>query len=333
MIPPKDHRVAAHTFVLQPVAPFRLDLTVWALRRRPRNLIDRWDGTTYRRVIVTEGRQTELAVRQTGSSAAPRLIATATPPPRTMLGRRHARSVLDQLLGLRIDLNDWYHTAAGDARLRPLADTFRGMKPPRFPTMFEALINAFACQQLSLEVGVELLNRLATITSARFKTQRDARYGFPTAHDVARLEPVRYRTIGFSHQKVRALLDLARAIVRRELDLESIEGQDDSVVRQRLLEMRGVGRWTSEYVLLRGLGRLHVFPGDDVGAQKRLARWLGRSRPLDYAGVRRAVERWQPYAGLVYFHLLLDGLAQAGALNREPESTSNGSILEASGPG
>jgi DNA-3-methyladenine glycosylase II len=198
--------------------------------------------------------------------------------------------------------------------------------------MFEALINAFACQQLSLEVGLELLNRLATIASARFGTQRDGRYGFPTAHDVARLEPERYRTIGFSHQKVRAILDLARAIVGRELDLESIQGQDDSAVRQRLLELRGVGRWTSEYVLLRGLGRLHVFPADDVGAQKRLARWLGRSRPLDYAGVRRAVERWQPYAGLVYFHLLLDGLAQAGALNREPESTSNGSILEASRP-
>jgi DNA-3-methyladenine glycosylase II len=238
------------------------------------------------------------------------------------MGKRQARAVLDQLLGLRIDLNDWYHAAADDARLRPLADTFRGMKPPRFPTMFEALVNAFACQQLSLDVGLELLNRLSMLCSARVGTLHDARYAFPSAHDVARLPPEHYRAIGFSHQKVRALLSLARTIARRELDLESIEGENDSVVRQRLLELRGVGRWTSEYVLLRGLGRLHVFPGDDVSAQKRLARWLGRSRPLDYAGVRRAVERWQPYAGLVYFHLLLDGLSQAGALDRDPESTS-----------
>ena len=316
-----DHHQAAHRLVVRPIPPFRLDLTVWALRRRPRNLIDRWDGTTYRRVIVMEGRPTELAVRQTGSLAAPRLIVTATPPPRTLQGKRQARSVLDQLLGLRIDLNEWYRTAAGDTRLRPLADTFRGMKPPRFPTMFEALVNAFACQQLSLEVGLELLNRLGMLCSARVGTLHDARYAFPSAHDVARLTPEHYRAIGFSHQKVRALLGLARAIVRRELELESLKVENDSVVRQRLLELRGVGRWTSEYVLLRGFGRLHVFPGDDVGAQKRLARWLGRSRPLDYAGVRRAVERWQPYAGLVYFHLLLDGLSQAGALDRDPEST------------
>jgi DNA-3-methyladenine glycosylase II len=305
---------------------------VWALRRRARNLIDRWDGTTYRRVIVIEGRPTELAVRQPGSPAAPRLTVTAIPAPQTLLGRRHVRSVLDLLLGLRIDLTDWYNTAARNARLRPFAETFRGMKPPRFPTMFEAVVNAFACQQLSLEVGLELLNRLASRTGPRFGTPSDAHYAFPTALDLVRLPTETYRAIGFSRQKTRALLDLARAIVRGELDLESIAGEDDSVARQRLLELRGVGRWTSEYVLLRGLGRLHVFPGDDVGAQKRLARWLGRSRRLDYAGVCRAVERWQPYAGLVYFHLLLDGLSQAGILDRDPEPASTVSVIETGRP-
>jgi hypothetical protein len=47
-----SHRPASLKFELRPVPPFRLDLTVWALRRRPRNLVDRWDGTTYRRVII-----------------------------------------------------------------------------------------------------------------------------------------------------------------------------------------------------------------------------------------------------------------------------------------
>jgi DNA-3-methyladenine glycosylase II len=99
------------------------------------------------------------------------------------------------------------------------------------------------------------------------------------------------------------------------VDLEVLAQGQDAAVQQGLLELRGVGRWTAEYVLLRGLGRLHVIPGDDVAAQKRLARWLGRSRPMDYAGVQRAVRRWSPYAGLVYLHLLLEGLSQAGALD------------------
>lgn len=303
-------REGSPTFVLRPIPPFRLDFTVWVLRRRPRNLIDRWDGSTYRRVIVLDGRPIDLAIRQRGSATSPRLIVIASPPPGTLLERRRIRMLIDRLLGLRIDLTDWYCMAARDERLRPLAEKFRGMKPPRFPTMFEAVVNAIACQQLSLEVGLELLNRLAALCGAR----SSGHYAFPKAQDLERLRTAELQAIGLSGQKTRAMLGLARAITRREFDLESLALLDDPVVRQTLLELRGVGRWTAEYVLLRGLGRLHVFPGDDVGAQKRLKRWLDHPHLLDYAGVGLAVARWQPYAGLVYFHLLLDGLSHAGAL-------------------
>ena len=301
------------SFVLRPIPPFRLDFTVWALRRRPRNLIDRWDGSTYRRVIVIDGRPIDLAVRQRGPATSPSLIVTADPPPRTLLKRRRLRLVVDRLLGLRIDLTDWYCMAASHGRLGLLADEFRGMKPPRFPTVFEAVVNAFACQQLSLEVGLELLNRLAALCSTKGRTP-GVHHAFPTARDVGRLRKTELQAIGLSGQKVRALLGLARAVTRRQLDLESFALSDDAIVRQQLLEISGVGRWTAEYVLLRGLGRLHVFPGDDVAAQKRLTRWLEHPHLLDYAGVGRAVAQWQPYAGLVYFHLLLDSLSQAGAL-------------------
>ncbi|HEX5474667.1 MAG TPA: hypothetical protein VFX12_08415 [Vicinamibacterales bacterium] len=309
------HRRPPLTFTVRPVPPFRLDFTVWALRRRARNAIDRWDGDTYRRIIVVGGRSTELAARQAGSTTAPRLIATATPAPRTSSGRELVTSTLDRLLGLRLDLSEWYRVAARDPRLRPLAERFRGVKAPRFPTAFEALVNAFACQQLSLEVGLELLNRLARLAASQRGAEPDTQFAFPRPSDVARLAPARCQAIGFSRQKVRALLALARAIEAREVDLTSLADEDDSGACARLLDLRGVGRWTAEYVLLRGLGRLHVFPGDDVGAQKRLALWLGRPGPLDYAGVRKAVARWQPYAGLVYFHLLLDGLSRKGAMD------------------
>jgi DNA-3-methyladenine glycosylase II len=98
------------------------------------------------------------------------------------------------------------------------------------------------------------------------------------------------------------------------INLDTLALDSDTELRARLLQLHGVGRWTAEYVSLRGLGRLHVFPGDDVGAQKSLARWLGRPAPLDYRGVATAVQRWQPYAGMLYFHLLLDGLTKSGAV-------------------
>jgi DNA-3-methyladenine glycosylase II len=300
--------------IIRPVPPFRLDLTVWALRRRTHNAIDRWDGANYRRVIVVRGRPTELEVRQAGSTETPRLIVTAAPALRTRSDRQTVRSAVDRLLGAGVDLRDWYRVAEDDPRLEPLAVRFRGMKPPRLLTVFETLVTAFACQQLSLVVGLELLNRLAVVCGVRRGTGARARYGFPTPVDVVRHRAADYRAIGFSRQKVDALLTLAQGIQSGRIALEGLARDDDMQVRARLCELRGVGRWTAEYVLLRGLGRLHVFPGDDVGAQNSLARWLGRRAPLDYAGVRNAVEKWQPYAGMVYFHLLLEGLSRAGAL-------------------
>ena len=71
--------------IVRPIAPFRLDLTVWALRRRRRNAVDRWDGVTYRRVIVVGARPTELAILQTGSPKTPRLVVTASPSLRTQV--------------------------------------------------------------------------------------------------------------------------------------------------------------------------------------------------------------------------------------------------------
>jgi len=89
---------------------------------------------------------------------------------------------------------------------------------------------------------------------------------------------------------------------------------DNEAVVISLLELRGVGRWTADYVLLRGLKPLNVFPGDDVGARNRLAKWLRGNEPLDYDGVANATRNWQPYAGVVYFHMLLEGLYEAGEL-------------------
>ena len=92
------------------------------------------------------------------------------------------------------------------------------------------------------------------------------------------------------------------------MDLDELKGLDDASAVARLRTWRGVGRWTAEYVLLRGLGRLHVFPGDDVGARNNLQRWLKLLEPLHYEGVQRVLARWQPFQGLVYLHLLLWGL-------------------------
>jgi DNA-3-methyladenine glycosylase II len=214
-----------------------------------------------------------------------------------------------------VDLTGFYRLAARDRRLGPLVLRFHGVKPPRFPTLFETLGNAIACQQVTLNLGILLLNRLAQTYGFGMQRQGECAYSYPRPEEVGALHPDGLRPLGFSGQKSRALVGLARAITETRIDLNSLANLEDETAVTRLREFWGVGRWSAEYVLLRGLGRLHVFPGDDVGARNHLQRWLGRAASFDYGGVQRALQRWKLYAGLVYFHLLLKRLAERGYLS------------------
>src|SRR6185437_13823026 len=257
----------------------------------------------------------EVTVRQDFTAETPSLGADLRGPdgPVGPAATAVARQDLERMLGLAADLDGFYRVAAGDDRLHALAERFRGMRPPCFPTVFEAVVNAVACQQLSLDVGIHLLNRLAH----RFGPAVPGpvtRYGFPAPDRLAGADPADLRALGFSTAKARTIVSVAGQVAAGELDLEALRDADDDQAMGVLLGLPGIGRWSAEYVMLRGLARYHVLPGDDVGARNNLRRRFGLAGDAGYDAVTRLSHRWHPYAGLVYFHLLLDTLADRGYL-------------------
>jgi hypothetical protein len=143
------------SFSVNPAPPFRLDLTVWAIRRRPQNAVDHWDGETHRRVLAIRGKPVLTTVAQLGDVNAPRLDVTASCAYIPTVARSAVTAALDRLLGLHVDLKPFYQLAAEHSPLHELASRFRGLKPPRFPTVWEGLVNGIACQQFSLTVGIQ----------------------------------------------------------------------------------------------------------------------------------------------------------------------------------
>jgi DNA-3-methyladenine glycosylase II len=303
------------TIIVKPVPPFRLDLTVWALRRRAENIIDQWNGSTYSRVLVLDGKAVELEVSQLGTHTRPRLQIIATGSRLTRRKMRAVSALVERILGTRIDLTGFYRLAARQPVLGDLVRRFRGLKPPRFPTVFESLLTAFACQQVSLAVGVLLLNRLAKTYGVAVEEIGGRTWAFPRPEDLSAEKSEALGRLGFSRQKARAIIELSLAVKEHRLDLEKFTELEGEMLLKQLHALRGVGRWSAEYVSLRGLGRLQVFPGDDVGAQNKLQRYLGLRKAPNYEAVRGKLAEWGDYAGLIYFHLLLHGLAEKGYLS------------------
>ncbi|MGH7929335.1 MAG: DNA-3-methyladenine glycosylase family protein [Candidatus Binatia bacterium] len=274
--------------------------------------MDRWDGKTFRRVLVLNGEPVEVAVTQAGSPGVPRLQASVSGVELSSETKSSVTETLNRMLGLQVELNGFYRCAANDTRLAILARRFRGLKPPRFPSLLEALVNGITCQQFTLATGIQLLNRLSENFGLSLVETGIRAHAFPRSEELAAVKPEVLRSLGLNRQKVRAIIELSRAIAQGELDLEGLACLDDESAIERLSGFHGVGRWTAEYVLLRGLGRVQIFPGDDVGAQNTLRQWLGLRRSLDYNGTRRLLAKWKPYAGMIYFHMLLYRLNENG---------------------
>jgi DNA-3-methyladenine glycosylase II len=177
------------TFQVKPLPPFRLDPAVWALRRRAINAVDRWNGSTYRRTLVVDGRPLGIEVVQTAPSERPLLhvmVSGSGCPPCT---RSAVMAALTRLLGFDRCLTGFYRAAADDPVLDHLAQAFRGLKPPRFPTLFETLVNAFACQQVTLSLGIQLLNCLAEACASGLDGAEGRAFAFPGPADLAGRAP------------------------------------------------------------------------------------------------------------------------------------------------
>lgn len=314
--------------ILSVVPPFRLDYTVWALRRRTQNIVDRWrDGRTHVRVIAfkNDNNPVKMSITQEGTINRPKVVAALQAKKGggtlTHAQKNGVQPLIKKMLGLDVNLQPFYALAekSKDVALISLAEQFLGVKPPRFPSAFEALVNAIACQQVTLDVGILILNRLSENFGLAFDGGGDdgdggmTLHAFPRPEDLAGVSEQDMRKLGFSRQKALAIKELAVGVAGDGgKELASLEEMTNREAVGCLSEIRGIGRWSAEYVLLRGLGRVDTFPGDDVGARNNLQRFFDLDGRPDYAEIKRLTSRWHPYEGLVYFHLLLNKLRIKG---------------------
>ena len=111
------------------------------------------------------------------------------------------------------------------------------------------------------------------------------------------------RGIGLSRQKIAYLKDLATKVQEGTLQLARLPMHSDAEVMHQLMGIKGIGRWTAEMFLIFALGRLDVFPVDDLGIRKAMQRAYGYKRLPAPVTMHRHARKWIPYRTIATWYL------------------------------
>lgn len=172
----------------------------------------------------------------------------------------------------------------------PLVLATKGGRSP-----FESLARAIAYQQLHDKAAESILRRFIALFPGR---------RFPRPDEVLAMSGRAIRRAGFSRRKIAALRDLAAKTLDGTVPAgQAIRRLDDEAIVERLITVRGVGRWTVEMLLIFQLGRPDVLPVEDFGLRNGFRIVYGRRQMPTPREVLRYGERWKPHRTAAAWYL------------------------------
>ena len=207
-------------------------------------------------------------------------------------GRGQARAGIDRWAAGRALLR------AADPRMAELVDGEPGLDPDRLfdglpSDLWGALVLQVTGQQLSLAAAAAILARLNALQGGRM----------PTPAELLATDAETLRGIGLSRAKAVYLRDLAARIEDGRLDLDRLRTLDDDEARAGLTEVKGVGRFTADGVLMLALRRADVWPAADLAFRRAVERTWGLDPPASVEQIDALGERFRPWRTLAAAYL------------------------------
>ena len=280
-------------------------------RRSGDDLIDRWDGHQLVRAVPGgDGTWIPFVAR-----AVPREAQRSADKRASFTVRVEDAAQADVIKHIvertfvAAPAKDYARLLREDPILADLDARFPGIRQIRQLDVFTALVRCISAQQVNLRWAVITRRRLAEAFGRRHTVDGQVVYALDP-EQIARVDPTDIRALQFTTSKSVSIVATARAIVdHADLGQEQLSQLDDEAVIQRLTKIRGIGRWSAEWVLARTLGRARVVAGD-LGVRKAVGlAYLSTPAPSE-AEVRAATAHWGESAGTaqaVLLHALGEG--------------------------
>lgn len=157
---------------------------------------------------------------------------------------------------------------------------------PQRPKVFEDLVQAIIYQQLNGKAAGSIFRKFKGLYPGK---------RFPTARNILGTSDGALRGAGVSPQKLGYLRDLSAKVEDETLELRRLRSMEDEAVVEHLTQVKGVGRWTAEMVLMFTLGRPDVLPVDDYGFKRAVQIAYKMRQPPKPERLAKLAEPWRPY--------------------------------------
>lgn len=285
----------AESVALKLPAGYALDRFLASVGRDPQSLSERLDGPRFVAATRLDGRAAVLRLDFSRPGFAD-LDLSGVP---SGAWRAEAAARAARLLGLAQDADGFARLAKklGLARLVAGRETLRLVQTL---DPWDALLWAILGQQINLPFAFRLRRALTELAG---EPAGDGLFAPPAPAAVAALDENALRARQFSAQKIRYLLDVARLVASDALDLEKLAAGSATRAERALREVRGLGPWTTNYVMMRGLGFADCTPYGDTGLTSGLQKLLALDRRPDADATRRLMLPFAPHRSLATAHL------------------------------
>ena len=215
-----------------------------------------------------------------------------------------ATGAVPRLLGFEADLPGFYARIAADPVLATTVGALHGLRPARAEGVFEALVMAIAAQQISSAVARVIRDGLMVSYGTLLQADGHELHAFPTPETLVAAGIDGLRAHKLSGRKAEYIHGIAEQTLDGTIDDARLGAMDDEEAIAALTSVRGVGRWTAQWVLMRALGRPDVLPEGDLALKRVVGELYFGGEPVDERRLTGfAMERWSPYRGLATTYL------------------------------
>ncbi len=212
-----------------------------------------------------------------------------------------AIQIASYVLNIDFDIRPFYEIADNYETLCPVVRALWGLRPLRLASLFEMLVTAITEQQITLRLAYLIREKI----NAKFGDVIEGTPVFPDEKNLSKASLNSLLKCGLSHRKAEYIRDISRMVADRRLDLEELKQMNDDDVYSTLTKIRGIGPWTAEYFLVRGLGRADRVPVEDLGIREVVGMYLGSGQRVEASAVQELLKPFSPFRGLAAYYLLV----------------------------